>query len=119
LNDLNSFLYDPSHSGVWAYALRWAIAAFVIAAIFGLFFWRRSDFCIEVKFGKVAFHGKFPMAFRPACSEFLLRDLVIHGPARIYAVRQKDRWRLWFRGGIGAGEQQQIRNFIVTRLGAR
>lgn len=116
---MNPFLSDPSGPGALAYAFRWAIAALAVAVIFGLFFWRRSDFCIEVKAGKVAFRGKFPIAFRPACSEFLLRDLVIHGPARIYAIRQKDRWRLWFRGGIGSGEQQRIRNFIVARLGSR
>jgi Protein of unknown function (DUF3634) len=117
VDDLNPFLDD--RPGILEYAMRWGVAAVAVAVVVGLFFWRRSDFCIEVKSGKVAFHGKFPLAIRPACAEFLLRDLAIDGPARVYAIRQKDRWRLWFRGGIGEGEKQRIRNFIVTRLGSR
>jgi hypothetical protein len=30
----------------------------------------------------------------------------------------KTGWRVWFRGRIGEGEKQRMRNFIVTRLRA-
>jgi hypothetical protein len=104
---------------LWGYVLRYGLAAVALAVVVRLFFWRRSDFCIEVKRDKITYDGRFPSALRPACSEFLLQDLAIRGPARIYAIRQKSGWRLWFRGHIGEGEKQRIRNFITTRLGSR
>jgi hypothetical protein len=103
----------------WGYVIRCGLSAIAIAVVVRLFFWRRSDFCIEVKGDKVAYHGRFPLAFRSECNELLLQDLAIHGPARIYAAREKSGWRLWFRGRIGDGEKQRIRNFILTRLGSR
>jgi len=113
------FVNDGFESDVWGYVIRYGLAAVALAVVVRLFFWRRSDFCIDVKGDKVAYHGRFPFAFRSECDELLLRDLAIHGPARIYAIREKSGWRLWFRGRIGEGEKQRIRNFILTRLGSR
>jgi hypothetical protein len=108
--------FDPN---LWDYALHLGLAVVVVAVAVRLFFWRRSDFCIVVKQGAVTYRGRIPLALRPACSEFLLNDLALQGPARVYAIKQKSGWRIWFRGRIGDGEKQRIRNFIVTRLGSR
>ena len=64
------------------------------------------------------YRGRVPLAFRSECNEFFLRDLGIRGPAKVYGLRERTGWRLWFRGHIGEGEKRRIRNFIVTRLRA-
>jgi hypothetical protein len=92
------------------------MAIVAIGFVVSLLFWRRSDFCIETKNGKVSYRGRVPLAFRSECDEFLLRDLRISGPTRIYGSRLPGGWRVWFRGPIGEGEKQRVRNFIVTRL---
>jgi len=117
--DQSQFFPNDFESDVWGYVIRCGLAGVALAVVVRLFFWRRSDFCIDVKGDKVAYHGRFPLAFRSECNELLLQDLAIHGPARIYAVREKSGWRLWFRGRIGDGQKQRIRNFILTRLGSR
>ena len=119
MGESQPFLDNGFEPDVWGYVIRYGLGAIALAVIVRLFLWRRSDFRIEVKGGKITYDGRIPLAIRPACSEFLLQDLGIQGPARIYAIRQKTGWRLWFSGHIGEGEKQRIRNFITTRLGSR
>jgi hypothetical protein len=119
MDDTHLPLQDNFVPRLWEYALELGVVIVVLAIVVRLFFWRRSDFCIVVKKGTVEYHGRIPLAFQPACKEFLLHDLALQGPARVYAVKQKSGWRLWFRGKIGDGEKQRIRNFVLTRLGSR
>jgi hypothetical protein len=119
LDGIDPLLPDGVHPSVWEHLIRLGLAAIAIAVVVRVFFWRKSDFCIEVKRGKVTYRGSIPFSIQPECSDFLLHDLAIQGPARVYAIRMKSGWRTWFRGRIGDGEKQRIRNFIITRLGSR
>jgi hypothetical protein len=116
--EIDPFLNYPGTPDLWGSLIRWGLAILAVGIVIRLLFWRRSDFCIETKNGKVNYRGRVPVAIRAECNEFLLRDLGIEGPARIYGCRMPSGWRVWFRGRIGEGEKQRVRNFIVTRLRA-
>jgi hypothetical protein len=108
-------IQEPASS--WEMLIRWGLGIVVLAILVRVFFGRRSDFQIGVRDGRVEYKGRFPLALRPAIEEFLLKDLAIKGPVKIYAIRTNRRWRLWFRGQLSEGEKQRIRNFVATRLG--
>ena len=118
MDEIDLFSTYHTEPALWGYVIRWALALLTVVIFFRLFFWRRSDFCIATKGGRVSYRGRIPLAFRAECDEFLLRDLAIRDPVRVYGCRMKTGWRVWFRGRIGEGEKQRMRNFIVTRLRA-
>jgi hypothetical protein len=118
LSEIDPFLIYHTEPDLWGYMIRWALAILAVAVVVRVLFWRRSDFCIATKGGRVSYRGRIPLAFRAECDEFLLRDLAIRDPIRVYGCRMKTGWRVWFRGRIGEGEKQRMRNFIVTRLRA-
>ena len=108
--------WEPT--SLWETLIRWGLAIVVVVILVRIFFWRRSDFRVSVRDGNVEYRGRFPLASRPAIEEFLLKDLAVKGPLKIYAIRRNRRWRLWFRGRVCEGDKQRIRNFVATRLGA-
>src|SRR6266699_2232177 len=61
------FLNHGFEPDLWGYVIHYGLAAGALAVVVRLFFWRRSDFCINVKGDKVAYHGRFPVAFRSEC----------------------------------------------------
>jgi len=90
----------------------------VLGAILFYFLFRHApaDFTITVRRGRVECAGRVPSAMRPALAEFLTQDLGIRGDVQIRGSRRDGRLRVWFRGTLASGEQQRIRNFLLTRL---
>ena len=97
-----------------ALLFRLAVAAAVILAAYLLLFGRRADFVIEVRGGQVRHKGKIPLAMVQQLTPFLLHDLGVTDSVRILGSRSGGRLRIWFRGRIGPGQQQQIRNFLTN-----
>ena len=69
---------------------------------------RRSDFVIRVRRGTVECRGRVPLAQTRGLSEFLLDDLAVRD-----AVTIRGRWQ---KGRLTKGQQQRVRNFLLTRL---
>jgi hypothetical protein len=102
------FLPDPS-----------VILAVVVAALLVLgFIWleRRNDFVIRVRRGTVVCRGRVPQSQTRGLSEFLLDDLAVRDAVTIRGRWQKGRLRVWFHGNLTKGQQQRVRNFLLTRL---
>jgi uncharacterized protein DUF3634 len=97
-------------------AARLAVAAAVLAVVLAAFLWRRRDFVIRVRGGRVECWGKVPKVLKPDLDEFLLRDLHLEGTVKIMGRRHKGRLRVWFRGRLSPGQQQRLRNFLLARL---
>jgi hypothetical protein len=92
------------------YQITFLIAAFLVA----VYMWARPDFVIRVRDGRCTFSGRLALAQQPALAEFLLQDLKIERPLRIYGRRIAGRLRLWFLGRLSPVQKQRIRNFLLT-----
>jgi hypothetical protein len=91
--------------------------AFVILiALVVIWFWRRSDFVVRIRGDQVDFHGKFPASRRAGLAQFVRYDLHLAGPITIRGAWYGRRLRLWFSGPLTPGEQQRLRNYLLTRL---
>jgi hypothetical protein len=69
-----------------------------------------------VRRGQVRCKGKLPLAVLHRLTPFLLHDLAIRNSVRILGARRGRRMQVWFRGRLTLGEQQRIRNFLVSGL---
>lgn len=98
----------------WVLLFRIAIGAAVIVGAYFLLFGRRADFVIDVRHGRVRCKGKLPLAVLHRLTPFLLNDLAIQDSVRILGARRGHRMQVWFRGRLSPGEQQRIRNFLVS-----
>jgi hypothetical protein len=76
----------------------------------------RADFTIRVRKGTVECRGRVPLAQTRGLSEFLLHDLGVHDAVTICGRWQGRRLRVWFRGNLTKGQQQRVRNYLLTRL---
>jgi hypothetical protein len=110
-----SLLETTDRWGLTGLLLRLAIGGAVIVLLYRAFFKRRVDFSIVVKSGKVVCEGKLPLALRPGLQTLLLEDLAPLDSVRIMGTRSKDGLRLWFCGNVTNGQQQRIRNFLLSR----
>jgi hypothetical protein len=90
-----------------------AVVVLVAAAL--AWVWLRSDFVIRVRSGRVDCRGRIPTVCRPELTEFLVKDLGLRGRVRIAGRWQRGRLVLSFRG-LDRGQQQRVRNFLLTRL---
>jgi hypothetical protein len=100
---------------IWDFLMRAAVAAAVIAIIVRFLLVRRADFVIRIRGEKIHFQGGFPLSQRAELTE-LLRELKPAGSAKIMGVRHGQRLRIWFSGSLSAGQQQRIRNFLLSGL---
>lgn len=92
------------------------LAAAFLIAFFLHFVMPRSDFVIQVRDGQVQCKGKLPLSQRAAIVQFLLQDVMVHGPVKIMGAWHGKRLQLWFRGALAPRDQQRVRNFLLTRL---
>jgi hypothetical protein len=88
--------------------------AALVAGAALVYVWLRKDFVIRVRDGRCVCTGRLPQALHGRIAEFLLHDLPVRGPVTIGGTRRGDRLRLSFRGPLTAGEQQRIRNFLLS-----
>jgi hypothetical protein len=85
-----------------------------VVGLVALYLWARPDFVIRVRDGRCTFRGRLALALQPVVAEFLLQDLKIDRPLRIFGRRIGGRLRLWFLGRLTPGQKQRIRNFLLT-----
>jgi hypothetical protein len=78
--------------------------------------YNRADFVIRVRQGTVECRGKVPLAQTRGLSEFLLDDLALQDAVTIRGRWQGGRLRVWFQGNLTRGQQQRVRNYLLTRL---
>jgi hypothetical protein len=95
---------------------QWPLALALLIGLAIVFFWRRSDFVIRVRRKQVTFRGKLPLRSHQGIAEFLLKDLDVQGPVTILGRRDRGRMKVWFRGRLTQGQQQRVRNFLLTHL---
>jgi hypothetical protein len=76
----------------------------------------RADFTIRVRKGNVECRGRVPLAQVRGLSEFLLDDLAVRDAVTICGRWQGGQLRVWFHGNLTKGQQQRVRNFLLTRL---
>jgi hypothetical protein len=91
----------------------------VVAVLFVLaLLWVRnhSDFVIRVRRGEVRCRGRVPLAQTRGLREFLLDDLAVRDGVTIRGRWQGGRLRVWCSGNLTRGQQQRVRNFLLTRL---
>jgi hypothetical protein len=93
--------------------LRYGMVVLLAAAV--IWYWQRSDFVIRVRQGRVECRGKIPAVRQPELTEFLLCDLNLSNSVRIAGRWQGGRLALSCRG-LDKGQQQRVRNFLLTRL---
>src|SRR5437660_5499974 len=95
---------------------RLAVAIFAAYVIYFFVFHKRIDFTIQVRHDGINYRGRVPLALQPAISQFLLQDLSLKEPVKIHGAWTNKRLSIWFRGRLGEGEKQRIRNFFAGRL---
>jgi hypothetical protein len=87
------------------------LAGVVLAVIYHV---HRRDFVVRLRGGRFTCTGR--LAQRAALEQFLRDDLRIAGPAEVAGRRRRNgRLDLWFGGDLTPGQQQRIRNFLLTR----
>ena len=91
--------------------------AHAVVALVALYLTQRKDFVFRARPGRFECWGRVPLAKQEAVARFLLEDLAVREPVKVMG-----RWgtgrrlRLWFRGPLTPGQQQRIRNFLLTHL---
>jgi hypothetical protein len=90
-----------------------ALLALAVVLAVAIYLGLRKDFAIYVAGGEVQYRGKIPFTRRDELEDFLLKDLDRRGPVVISGKQSQGRLRLWFKG-VPPGEQQRIRNFLLT-----
>ncbi len=76
----------------------------------------RSDFVIRVRRGNVECRGRLPGSQAGGIREFLLEDLAVRDGVTIRGRWQGGRLRVWCQGRLTRGQEQRVRNFLLTRL---
>jgi hypothetical protein len=91
-----------------------AVGLVVLVAV-GLFY-RKSDFVIRVRRGIVRCSGRVPLSQTRGITQFLLEDLAVHDRVTIRGRWQEGRLQVSVHGALTKGQQQRVRNFLLTRL---
>jgi hypothetical protein len=99
-----------------AFAARLAVVCFVGYVVYHFLFRKSAEFTIQVRSGQCNCEGRVPLTQQNAIAQFLIEDLGLKEPVKIQGAWDHKRLRLWFRGRIGEGEKQRIRNFLLGRL---
>jgi hypothetical protein len=74
----------------------------------------RADFVIRLRQGRFSCEGAVALARQRELAAFLLDELNLTGNVTILGKRVGGRLVLWFRGGLTAGQQQRIRNYLLA-----
>jgi hypothetical protein len=91
------------------------LVALLVVLLAALYQWSRADFVIRVRDGRCECRGRLPQALHGEVADFLLRDLKVKGPIKVLGKRVRGRLKLWYRGALTPGQQQRVRNFLLTR----
>jgi len=88
--------------------------ALFVAGVVLVVLWdtRRKDFVVRFHRGRFTCRGK--LAQQHALAQFLRDDLDVTGPIEISGRRRNGRLLLWFGGDLTRGQEQRIRNFLLT-----
>jgi hypothetical protein len=100
----------------WEFLLRACVGGAVLYLLYQLLLSRHADFRIDLRDGRVKCTKGVPLALRAQLADFLLHDLALEGPLKILGARRGGRMSVWFRGQLRRGDEQRIRNFLLTRL---
>lgn len=93
------------------------IAALALVVGMVVHFLRRpSNLRIVVRDGQVAVDGPVLRSRRGQVTEFFAQHLAEVRRARVVGNWDGRRLQLSFRGGLSAGEQQRLRNYLLTIL---
>jgi hypothetical protein len=88
------------------------VLAVVVVAV--LYHANRRDFVVRFRDGRFTCTGRLPQ--RAALEQFLRDDLAVAGSVEISGRRRGNgRLVLWFSGDLTPGQEQRIRNFLLTR----
>jgi hypothetical protein len=95
---------------------RFVVAGVAAFVIYYFLFRKHADFTIQLRRGEFNCRGRVPRIHQRAIAHFLLEELALKESVKIQGAWDRKRLRLWFRGRIGEGEKQRIRNFLLGRL---
>jgi hypothetical protein len=93
-------------------ALAWVIVFLAGVILVVLYQTGRKDFVVRLRDGRFSCKGRLPQ--RSTLEQFLREDLALNGPLEIAGRRRGGRLVLWFGGDLTPGQQQRIRNFLLT-----
>jgi len=93
-----------------------AVAVVLLAVLILVWCWRRGDFEIRYRDGRVAFRGKVPQPHAAAVADFLAQEMGLTGPVTITGRRVGRRLQLWFSGSLSKAQRQRLRNFFLNPL---
>ena len=92
------------------------LLAVAVVALVVLYLLQRKDFVVRVRAGRFECWGRMALVEQKALAQFLLHDLAVTGEVQVSGKWTGGRLRLWFRGPLTPGQQQRIRNFLLTHL---
>ena len=90
------------------------LLAVAVMALVALYFLRRKDFVVRARPGHFECWGRMALVEQKALAQFLLHDLSLTGEVQVAGKWIGGRLRLSFRGPLTPGQQQRIRNFLVS-----
>lgn len=76
----------------------------------------RADISIVVDGADVRFSGAVPQAKQAVIAQFLIEDMELTQRVTIRGRRVPQGWRFAVNGPLPQGDQQRIRNFLLTTL---
>jgi hypothetical protein len=94
-----------------------ALAVFVALAVVVavvLYAANRADFVVRLRAGRFHCSGRLSLAQRRALEQFLRDDLAVPGPVTIRGRRRAGRLSLWSDGSLTPGQEQRVRNFLLS-----
>ena len=93
------------------------LALLVIGLVAAVLLCPRSDFVIRARPDGVRFKGKLPRSKAPEIVRFFEQEVAEFGPVTVSGTRTREgRLTLQIRGRPLPGDQQRIRNFLLTTL---
>lgn len=93
------------------------LALLVIGLVAAVLLWPRSDFVIRARPDEVQLKGKLPQSKAAELICFFEQEVAQFGPVTVSGTRAREgRLRLRIRGRPVPGDQQRIRNFLLTEL---
>jgi hypothetical protein len=90
------------------------LLAAAVVALVALYLIQRKDFVMRVRAGRLECWGRLALVEQKALAQFLLHDLGVTEEVQVSGKWTGGRLRLWFRGPLTPGQQQRIRNFLVS-----
>lgn len=77
----------------------------------------RYDFAVFVdRAGRVSFKGRFPAGYRPAVTSFFQQQRPPPKRLKVYGNWSGGRLRVRVVGAPSKGDEQRVRNFLMTTL---